>query len=71
MSHALVTYKFDGVPQHKVLVRPHGNAKRTERPFRRTRESTKKLLQSELEKNCDAKEAVNRVFDKRGGVLSA
>ncbi len=50
---------------------PHGNAIRNKRPFRRTRESTKKLLQSELEKNCDAKEAVKKVFDKRGGVLSA
>ena len=23
----LVVYKFDGVPEHTVLVRPHGNAK--------------------------------------------
>jgi len=22
---ALVVYKFDGVPEHTVLVRPHGN----------------------------------------------
>ncbi len=71
MSYALVTYRFDDVPQHKVLVCPHGNAIRNKRPFRRTREITKKLLQSELEKNCDAKEAVKKVFDKRGGVLSA
>ena len=27
MPLALVVYKFDGVPNHPVLVRPHGNAK--------------------------------------------
>ena len=66
---ALVVYKFDGVCEHEVLVRPHGNAK-SNKPYRRTRESTKTMLKLELE-HCDPKEAVDKVYEKRGGVVSA
>ena len=37
---ALVVYKFDGVPAHVVLVRPHCNTK-ANKPYRRTREHKK------------------------------
>ena len=66
---ALVVYKFDGVPAHAVVVRPHGNAK-SNKPYRRTRESTKNMIKEELE-HCDPKEAVNKVFEERGGMISA
>lgn len=52
-----------------MLIRPHGNAK-NDRPYRRTRESTKLLLKEELHHNSP-KVAVNTVFDKRGGLLEA
>ena len=51
------------------MVRPHGNSK-TGKPYRRTRESTKSLLRAEL-KHSSPKEAVNKVFEKKGGVLKA
>ena len=31
----LIVYKFDGVAEHAVLTRPHGNAK-TNKPYRQT-----------------------------------
>ena len=69
MSLALVVYKFDGVPEHDVLIRPHGNAK-SNKPYRRTKESTKTLLKAELE-HSNPKEAVDSVFTSRGGVMAA
>ncbi len=66
---ALVVYKFDGVPEHAVLTRPHGNAKQN-KPSRRTRESTKSRLKVELEHNSP-KEAVDKVFAERGGCSSS
>ena len=66
---ALVVYKFDGVPAHVVLVRPHCNTK-ANKPYRCTRESTKNMIKEELE-HCDPKEAVNEVFEERGGMISA
>lgn len=63
----LIVYKFDGVTEHTVLTRPHGNAK-TNKPYRRTRESTKNLLKLELEHSCP-KEAVDKEFTKHGGIV--
>ena len=54
-------------PDHAVLIRPHGNSKRN-KVYRRTRESTKNLLKTELEKSTP-KEAVDNVFESKGGVL--
>jgi len=51
------------------MTRPHGNAK-TDEPYRRTRESTKALLKSELKIN-GPKEAVDKVFASRGGLVAA
>ncbi len=65
----LIVYKFDGVAEHKVLIRPHGNAK-TNKPYKRTRESTKNLLKLKLEHSCP-KEAIDTVFTKRGGIVSS
>ena len=52
-----------------MLIRPHGNAK-NDRPYRRTRESTKLLLKEELN-HSSPKVVVNTVFDKMGGLLEA
>ena len=60
---ALVVYKFDGVPAHEVLIRPHGNAKKN-KLYRRTRESTKVMIKAELE-NSKPKEAVDKVFTQK------
>ena len=67
---ALVIYKFDGVPDHAVLVRPHGNAKKGKGPYRRTKESTKNLLKAELE-HSSPKIATNKVFEDKGGIMLA
>ena len=69
MSLALIVYKFDGVPEHPVLVRPHGNAK-SNKHYRRTKESTKSLLRDELYRE-DPKYAIDEVLSKKGGVLRA
>ena len=66
----LIVYKFDGVKDHPVLVRPHGNAKRSNQPYRRIKQSTVKLLKAELEHNRP-KDATNKVFTERGGIVMA
>jgi len=63
---ALVVYKFDGVPDHPVLVRPHGNAK-SNKAYRRTKESTKSLLRDHLQEK-NPKDAVDKVHT---GILKA
>ena len=62
-------YKFDGVPAHIVLTHPRGNA-RSNKPYRGTRESTKCMIKNELE-HSDPKDAVDKVFEERGGMVSA
>jgi len=69
MPLALVVYKVDGVPDHSVLVRPHGNAK-SNKAYRRTKESTKSLLKDKLlhkEPRC----AIDEVLSEKGGMLTA
>lgn len=64
-----MVYKFDRVPDHAVMVRPHGNAKRN-KPYRRTQESTKHLLEAKM-KHSTPKNAVDKVFASKGGVAAA
>lgn len=63
----LVVYKFDGIPEHTILVRPHGNAKEN-KPYRRTMKSTKRQLEAEL-KIRKPKDAIDIVFESRGGLV--
>ena len=56
----LVVYKFDGLPEHTILVRPHGNCKEN-KPYRRTMKSTKNQITTKLELQ-PPKTAVNTVF---------
>ena len=62
-------YKFDDVPEHKVLIRPHGNAK-SNSPYCRVMKSTKDKLQHEL-KNASPKEAIHNVTVARGGLINS
>ena len=63
-------YKFDGVPEHQVLVGPHGNSKDGRRKYCRTMESTKKELRSKLLQG-KAREVVGEVYTMKGGILKA
>ena len=65
----LVIYKFEGVPEHVVLVKPHGNAKRSGQ-YTRTKESTKQKLKDQL-KTAAPKLAVDQVYESKGGILKA
>ena len=65
----LVIYKFEGVPEHVVLVKPHGNAKRSGQ-YTRTKESTKQKLKDQL-KTAAPKLAVDQVYKSKGGILKA
>jgi hypothetical protein len=64
-----IQYKFSGV-EHKVEVKPHGNAKKSIRPYKRTCPSTISDLKEEL-KEFPPKRAAYRVETKRGGILNA
>ena len=66
----MVIYKFDGVPEHEVLVRSHGNSKDGKCKYRRTMESTKKELRNKLAEG-KSKEVVDELYMKRGGILKA
>ena len=59
----LVVYKFEGVPEHRVMIRPHGNAK-TCNPYCRVMKSTKEKLREELE-------AIHKVTAARGGLVKS
>ena len=66
---AMVTYKFDGVQEHEVLIRPHGNSS-TSKPYYRTALSVRKNLTKALQAKTP-KEAVGEVFKGKGGLLGA
>lgn len=65
----LTAYKFDGVPKHTVVTRPHGNSK-SNKPYRRTMSSTKTHLAAKL-KTEKPKDAIDSVFQSKGGLLGA
>lgn len=68
---ALIVYKFDGVPEHQVLVRAHGNSSK-QRPYYRTAPSVRKNLSTALsEAGKSPKEAVDNVLQKKGGLVYA
>ena len=64
-----IQYRFSGV-EHFVSVKPHGNAKKVKRPYKRTCPSTLKELEKEL-KQHPPKRAVYHVDVKKGGILGA
>lgn len=64
-----MVYKFEGVPEHRVMIRPHGNAK-TRNPYYRVMKSTKEKLREELG-NISPKEAIHKVTAARGGLVKS
>ena len=66
---ALVAYKFSGVPEHTVLVRPHGNSKE-DKLFYRTMKSTMQQVATNLSTHTP-KHAVSKVFNDKGGLIQA
>ena len=73
MQHhiVLITYKFDGVDEHKVLVRSHGNSSK-QKPYYRTAPSVRRNLSSALVQAGKApKEALDKVLQDKGGLLRA
>ena len=65
----LIAYKFDGVPEHTILVRPHGYCKE-DKPYYRTMKSTVKQLTTTLATQTP-KRAIDKVFDDKGGLLKS
>ena len=66
---ALVAYKFSGVPEHTVLVRPHGNSKE-DKLFYRTTKSTMQQVATNLSTHTP-KHVVSKVFNDKGGLIQA
>ena len=59
----LVAYIFDDVPEHTILVRPHGNSKEN-KPYYRTMKSTVKQMTSLAMQT--SKRAIDKVFNDKG-----
>ena len=66
--YQFIQYRFAG-EEHSVEVKPHGNAKKILRPYKRTCPSTLKDLKDELQQH-PPKRAVFKVEQKRGGFLN-
>ena len=66
--YQFIQYRFAG-EEHSVDVKPHGNAKKVLRPYKRTCPSTLKDLKDELQQH-PPKRAVFKVEQKRGGFLN-
>lgn len=62
-----VVYKFDGVPEHTVLARLHGDVK-VNKLYRRTMKSTKRQLEIELQIR-KPKDAIDIMFESKGGLV--
>jgi len=67
--YVFITYKFNKVPEHTILVSQYRNYKEN-KPYRWTVESTKKLLSTKLESQSP-KMVVNSVHESMGGIINA
>ena len=65
----MVAYKFDGVPEHSVLVRPHGNSIE-DKPYYRTLKSTVQQIRTNLAMQTP-KHAIDKVFNDKGGLVKS
>ena len=65
----LVAYKFDGVPEHTILVRPHDNSKE-DKPYYRTMKNTVQRITTSLAMQTP-KRAIDKVFNDKGGMLKS
>lgn len=64
-----MAYKFDGVPEHTILVRPHGNSKE-DKPYCRTMKSTVQQVTTNLTTQTP-KCAIDKVFNDKGGLVKS
>ena len=64
-----IQYRFSGA-EHPVEAKPHGNATKFARPYKRTCPSTLNALREQVEKH-PPKRAVFKVDQERGGILNA
>ena len=65
----MIIYKFDGIAEHKVLVRPHGQSFK-QKPFYRTASSVKTQLVKALE-GKSPKDTLDKVTQDKGSLLGA
>ena len=64
----MVAYKFDGVPEHTVLVQLHGNSKE-DKPYYRTMKSTVQQITNLAMQT--PKRAIDKVFNDKGGLVKS
>jgi hypothetical protein len=70
-KYCLVQYTFKE-NDHEVCVIPHGNAKNTNRPYKKTKASVKRNLEDTLQKtNLPPARAVSQVDSNQGGYMLA
>ena len=64
-----VKYEFDGVPEHAITVKKHGNAKSCSIPYLRTYKSTRKCLEQSVKRSgTGLKRAVHEIESEVGGL---
>ena len=67
---AFVQYSFDR-KEHPIDIRPHGNSKKKEDAFRRTKPSTLKLIKTSVTENKCPLKVLREVENLQGGVMQA
>ena len=67
---AFVQYSFDR-KEHKVDIQPHGNSKKKEGAFQRTKPSTMKLIKASVADNKRPLRVLTEVENLQGGVMQA
>jgi len=65
-----VRYYFEGAPEHKIRLKPHGNAKSScAVPFLRAYKSTVAKMKKIVDKNwAGSKRVVQQIADEVGGI---
>lgn len=66
ISPTALQYYFEH-EEHKVIPRPHGNAK-SGKTYHRTFESVKGKIKEEVSKNSKPKEVVHKILSQKGGI---
>ena len=65
----MVVYAFDR-HEHSINLKPHGNSTKKKTPFRRTKQSTMRLLKKEAEKNITPCKILQCVENIKGGIIN-
>ena len=67
-SLVFVSYFFKRQPEHKIIVKPHGNTKNSTVPYLCTYKSTRTKLKSALEETISNKHAAHKVANSVRGL---